>query len=514
MSTEVKEFGKWRSRLWPVHNFELKKFIPMIGLLFLILFNYTILRDTKDSLIVPASGAETITFIKFWGVLPCAALFMLIFAKLSNVLSKAKLFCYTIGFFVAFFALFAFVLYPLRETLHPTESAERLAAMLPAGFRGLIAIYKNWTYSLFYIMSELWGSAALSLLFWGFANDITRVSESKRFYSLFGAFANVALLVSGPLIIFFSKIRDKVPHDVDAWQVSLNYLMGMVIISGLLTIGIYMWMQKNVLTDPRFYDTKERERAKKEKPKLSIKESFMYLVSSKYIGCIAVLVLCYGITINLIEVTWKSQLAKQFTNHNDYSAFMGLFSTLTGFVTIFTTFFVGGNFLRRFGWSKTALATPIILGITGGMFLAFIIFKESLSGVTAALGTTTLMMAVITGMIQNIAAKSTKYAMFDPTKELAYIPLDQEAKVKGKAAVDVVGARLGKSGGALIQQGLILSFGSIALITPYVAAILAAFVLIWIVAARSLAKQFTALTEKKEEKATTSPSTQAAPASA
>ncbi len=71
----------------------------------------------------------------------------------------------------------------------------------------------------------------------------------------------------------------------------------------------------------------------------------------------------------------------------------------------------------------------------------------------AALGTTPLMLAVIVGTIQNIMSKSAKYSLFDPTKEMAYIPLDQEQKSKGKAAIDVVGARLGKSGGSFDPTG-------------------------------------------------------------
>lgn len=63
-------------------------------------------------------------------------------------------------------------------------------------------------------------------------------------------------------------------------------------------------------------------------------------------------------------------------------------------------------------------------------------------------------------------------------------------QLKGKAAIDVICNPLGKSGGALIQQFMIISFGSLAASTPYLGGILLVIVLLWLNAARSLDKQF------------------------
>lgn len=471
----------------------------MLILFFCISFNYTILRDTKDTLVNTASGPETILFLKTWGVVPCAMIFMLLYAKMSNILSKEKLFYAAIAPFAIFFVLFVTVLYPNRDVLHPNATADYIQSFLPVGLHGLVACFRNWTFSIFYILSELWGSAVLSLMFWGFANDITKISESKRFYTLFGIGANIALLFSGPAIILVSDIRRYLPPEVDAWQVSLNYLMGMVVISCFVIVATYRWMNRNVLTDPRFYAPEEKK-AKKSKPSMSIGESCKFLMRSRYLLCLALLVVGYNMAINLVEVTWKGQLVKQYPNPNDYNSFMGAFSFLTGFVTIIMLF-VGGYIIRKKGWGFAALTTPVVLLITSAGFFAFILFRDQLSGVVAMLGTTPLMLAVLFGMAQNIMSKSTKYSLFDPTKEMAYIPLDQESKVKGKAAIDVVIARFGKSGGAFIQQGLVIALGSVAAITPYVAVCTMLVVVVWMMAARALNRQFVALTQQPQEKA-------------
>ena len=260
-------------------------------------------------------------------------------------------------------------------------------------------------------------------------------------------------------------MRSTLAPGVDAWAVSLRYLMGAVMVGGGIVLGSFRHMQRNIVPTLAKNKGKSAKPAKKKKPKMSMKESAKFLLSSPYIRNLAMLVISYGMCINIVEVSWKAKLKQAFPNPNAYSAFMGNFSSATGVVTLIMML-LGRTIFAKFGWRVAALITPINLGITGVAFFALSVFSDFFAPWTAALGTTPLMLAVIVGAVQNILSKSAKYSLFDPCKEMAYIPLDQESKTKGKAAIDVIGNPLGKSGGALIQQILIFGVGSLSAATP------------------------------------------------
>ena len=105
--------------------------------------------------------------------------------------------------------------------------------------------------------------------------------------------------------------------------------------------------------------------------------------------------------------------------------------------------------------------------------------------------------AVVIGTIQSLLSKTSKYALFDPTTQMAYIPLDDDSKVKGKAAIDVLGSRIGKSGGSFIQQGLVFMFGSIINAASAVAVIFYAVLITWFASASKLSVLFQAQTEMR-----------------
>jgi AAA family ATP:ADP antiporter len=497
------EFGAIRSFFWPIHRHELSKIIPMVLMLFLICFNYSILRNMKDSLVVTASGAEVIPFIKVWVMLPTAVLLTFIFTRLCNRYSQERVFYIMISLFLTFFALFAFVLYPLREALHPTEAALTFQKNLPAGFKGLIAMCCNWSFTAFYVMSELWSTSILTVLFWGFANEITKIGEARRFYGVLGVGASCAAIIAGQSANFLSpgdSMNPLIPFGHDAWEQTIMLLVSLVIISGIATMGVFRWMSRKVLTAPCFDEFHNAKKVQKAKGKLSVKESFAYLSNSKYLVCIAIVVVGYNLVIHMSEVLWKDQLARLYPSATDYNIYMNNLTSMIGLCATITALFMA-KIIEKLGWTWTALITPIMMLITCAGFFSFLLFQDHMSmAVFAAIGTSPLAIAVFFGSAQNCLSKAAKYSVFDATKEMAFIPLDHECKLKGKAAIDGVGSRIGKSGGSLMYQGLLMFVGSVSASAPFVAVILGVAIILWTIAVRVLGKQFNALVSKEEEK--------------
>lgn len=498
------KFGVFRSTFWPIYPHEIRKLLPMVIILFLICFNYSALRNMKDALVITASGAEVIPFIKVWAILPCAVLVTLIFTKLSNRFSQETVFYIITSAFLSLYGLFAFVIYPYREILHPVESADYLQSLLPLGFKGLISMYRYWTFTGFYVISELWSTMVMSVLFWGFANEITRLSEARRFYSVLCIAANFAAVAAGLTAVIAAQdgvFNPNIPLGHDSWEQTMMILVLMVIVSGLLTMGILRWMNTNVLNDPSYDDLHQIKRAAKEKGKLSFKESLTYVSNSKYLICIAIVVVAYNLVINLVEVVWKDQLKNLYPSPTDYNSYINNLTAIQGVVS--TTMSIGMAWMiHRMGWTKTAMITPIVMVSTCMGFFGFLFFQEHLNDLFMVfLGMSPLAVAVFFGSAQNCLSKACKYSVFDATKEMAYIPLSHECKLKGKAAIDGVGSRLGKSGGSVIHQGLLLMFATVTASAPYVAAILVGVIVLWIIAIRSLGRQFDSVVLEKEREA-------------
>lgn len=473
--------------LMPISRDEIGKCLSM-GLMFLfILFNYDLLRPLKDSLIVPTIGPEVVGFVKMYTITPVALSFMIIYTYLSERLPFEKIFYYISSVFLIFFLMFGFVFYPYQDFFHP--SASSIDALIHSEislfswkinmmrFKWFLKMYGKWSFVLFYVFAELWGSAMIFMLFWQFANKVTTTDEAKRLYPIYSLVGHFGLLGAGILVGYFSTLGE---YFIKACMLTASFCT-------VAAIGLFIY-NKRVFAGHMVRIAPIPKKAEEYKRKLTVRDSFKIILSSKYLGLIITLVFAYGTCINLIEGVWRNKAVQFYQDTVAYSRFMSQVIKFNGIVSI-AGLLISGPLLRLFGWLFGALVLPILMLITGVVFFLLAIFDTSLS---TMVGFNVLFITVVVGSIQNIVSRSAKYAFFDITKEMAYIPCDEHLRSKGKAAVDIVGARWAKSIGALLQSSLFIIFpmATYDTLAPYLMVLYIVIAIVWLLAVKNLYKAY------------------------
>ncbi len=132
------EFNKLQQILWPIHNYELKKFLPTSLLMFCILFVYTMVRDLKDVFIQKyaiCGSTELIPTLKLWFVMPAAFLVVMLFTYLINKFGSNKTFYIMVSLFIAFYTVFVLFLFPNANSIHASaETVRKMQASWPGFF--------------------------------------------------------------------------------------------------------------------------------------------------------------------------------------------------------------------------------------------------------------------------------------------------------------------------------------------------------------------------------------------
>ena len=121
-----------------------------------------------------------------------------------------------------------------------------------------------------------------------------------------------------------------------------------------------------------------------------------------------------------------------------------------------------------------------MVGITFAFFVVIYLGKIGLFP-----GSSPLTIAVILGSLHFCIGRSAKYTLFDAIKEIAFIPLTQEAQMKGKLIIDGIGSRMGRGTSSLLSIVLFLLMGGPEEKGPFLWGILAVtFAMISLPAAR------------------------------
>jgi AAA family ATP:ADP antiporter len=179
-------------------------------------------------------------------VLPSSVAFLLAYAWGTQRFSRERLFNVIVAAFLAFYVAFGLA-YPHHEALHLAAWADALAGAVPPGLGGLVGMARNWLFTAFYCVSELWGDVVLSLLFWGLANETTSIEDAPLLYPLFGVGANVAQTLAGRTLRVFS----------DAAGVHLSYTaqlqatVGLCVVMGVAVVALHRHISATFPRNPK-----------------------------------------------------------------------------------------------------------------------------------------------------------------------------------------------------------------------------------------------------------------------
>jgi AAA family ATP:ADP antiporter len=499
--------------------------IPMTALFFMLAFVNTIIDSLKDSLVITAvgGGTEVLPYLSTYAVLPSSVLFLVLYSWATKNLSREKIFNIVVGCFMIFYAGFA-VLYPHHEAMHSSPFADWLLSTLPNGFAGFVGMVRNWMFTAFYCVSELWGDVLLSLLFWGLANETTSIEDAPLLYPLFGIGANIAQTCAGRSLRLVGDVS--APWLTYSQQIQLT--VAICVAMGLAIVGVHTHIVRTFEKNPKgsaIYRKRRRERqaaraqvngaadaananvgrkemdvaasvpglnycdlqgkqsseeqaivvrldggdvsssASQDTSSMSIVSAWKYLIKSPQIKCLAVMAIAQGLTTRILEVSWKTYLHMMCPSPVEYAAFLGDVAAMTGVSTALLMVFSPLLF-DLMGWVGVASATPNIM-IIGGIpfFIACMVYSFGGVAVGSLLSLKTV---VIAGAVLHVFARGAKFSLFKPSEEMVYIGLDDESRTKGKAAIDVVGAQSGKSLSSILQQFLLIfmSGGSVSGIIP------------------------------------------------
>jgi AAA family ATP:ADP antiporter len=232
--------------------------------------------------------------------------------------------------------------------------------------------------------------------------------------------------------------------------------------------------------------------------KKSFIHSFRNVLLSKKLIAIAIIVVGYNLVYTLSDFVFMKRVELSFGVDQcvESNQFLSKLSLYSGIIATFLGLFVNTVSMRYAGWTVTALITPFVFMITGIIFYLFQI--DTLTTYLSLIVIDTHALALYAGAAHICFLRGSRYSLFDSTKEMAYIGLTQEERLNGKAFIDGIGSRLGRSGSSFIFCILFAILGNNIILTiPYVFFIVVLITIFWISSIYTLGNHQAALLKEK-----------------
>lgn len=298
---------------------------------------------------------------------------VLIDSKLSTILNRTAFMSATIGFLLLNLGIFWW----------------------------LVKLPDRWVSAVFYIWINFF-NYILVAHFWTFANQFFNPREGKR---LFGFILTVGTLggIAGGLAADLSVTKFFSTEDV----------LLVAAFALLLSIGVVQLVERFA---PNRASVKEISTPSTKKSE-EAENSFDRGAYRQHIRHLGLMVIFVVIVSTLIDYQFNVMVGSTYPTKMAKTVFFGEFFAILNVISLFLQFFLTSRILKKFGIGVTLILMPVILslGSIGFMFLPTVLLASCLK----------------------ISDKTLHYSLIQSSRELLFLPVPSQIRVKAKLFIDI-----------------------------------------------------------------------------
>jgi AAA family ATP:ADP antiporter len=417
--------------------------------------------------------------------------------------------------FLAYFMINAFLIYPFRAKLYIWPIIKWLQNIQSQYARGFFGLFAFWPMTLHYVFSELWSAVGMGFIIWGYVNMINTKSAAHRYYALLPALGQLGQILAS---VILDQVSDGSKSGFWSFETTVYWINASIAVILVLFILNIWFLDRVIMKKPRFASQATSKKSTKKDAKPTLCSSLKFVFQNYHVLAILVIIFSQGAFEVMEQLTYKDAANTFFKGDaSAYTKWKSFEQLMTAVVALICILFVGSNVLRMFGYRVTALMTPLFVVGMGTFFYVtsfttktyfYGVYFKSLTSTGYGMsdtGSGSLLFLAWLGWFLNVGMQGFKYSVFDATKEIAYLNLTKEERIRAKAVGDIIGQRGGKSFAALINCFLLPLFGGASVLaierrfTILTFSIMCVEVTIWILGVFYLAR-YISNKETREEK--------------
>lgn len=379
---------------------EVQKFVILGAIFFLIIGIYWAMRPIKDSIFGNIVGVDYTPVAK-WVSLVIVTSLVILYTKLVDMFSRAKVFYMLIGAYTIVALLCALVLnHPTYGLANGVESPWRII---------------GWVW---YVYVESFGSLIVAL-FWAITTDTTNEEAAKRGFPLIALLGQTGNIV-GPWLLTAKRLG----------FVHSGPVIFLIAVMTALA-GVLMWVfmrvtPKHLLTG---YQAKHAVQETHGEP--GFLEGLKLMLTQPYLLGIFMIGVAFEVIITIIDFFFKASAKGAFPLERDYAGYLSEYAVMTGIIATACVLLGINNIQKYLGTVASLVLTPALIAV----LVVWLKINPVLS---------VLFWVMVIG-------KAINYALNQPTIKQLYIPTSKDAKYKSQAWIEMFGSRGSKAAGSGIN---------------------------------------------------------------